>query len=112
MSSGLNNFVYDDGVIDLITYYASSTTINSLTITGNGFTIGETVFSKTYLDSIKDKADIDSPYLTGTPKATTPEWGNSSARIATTAYVMAAINKSIRITVLNGTEGLTATATL
>ena len=112
LSSGLNDFIYNDGIIDLITYYASSTTINSLTITGNGFTIAGTTFSKTYLDSIKDKADIDSPYLTGTPKAPTPAWGDSSARIATTAYVMAAIHKSIRITVLNGFEGLSATATL
>lgn len=38
------------------------------------------------------KADIDSPALTGTPTAPTPEDSDNSTRIATTAFVKALIN--------------------
>ena len=58
------------------------------------------------------KAPIDSPEFTGTPTAPTPRAGDSSNKIATTAFVMAAMQGSIRITILNGFAGLTATATL
>lgn len=58
------------------------------------------------------KANINSPAFTGTPTAPTPSAGDSSDKIATTAFVMAAMQGSIRITILNGFAGLTATATL
>jgi len=37
------------------------------------------------------KAPIDSPEFTGTPTAPTPRAGDSSNKIATTAFVMAAM---------------------
>ena len=57
-------------------------------------------------------ATIASPALTGTPTAPTPTAGDSSDKIATTAFVMAAMQGSIQITITNGFAGLTATATL
>ena len=53
------------------------------------------------------KAPLDSAALIGTPTAPTPLAGDSSSRIATTAFVMAAIKDSIRITIINGTGGTT-----
>lgn len=58
------------------------------------------------------KAPLDSAALTGTPTAPTPTVGDSSDRIATTAFVMAAMSGSIRITIIDGHAGLAATATL
>lgn len=43
-----------------------------------------TTLIKTALD---DKADLDSPVLTGTPTAPTPTAGDNSTRVATTAFV-------------------------
>lgn len=61
---------------------------------------------------ISGKADINSPAFTGTPTAPTPTAGDSSDKIATTAFVMSAIYGSILITIINGIAGITATATL
>jgi hypothetical protein len=41
---------------------------------------------------LNDKADLDSPELTGTPLAPTPAAGNNSTRIATTAFTNTAIS--------------------
>lgn len=43
------------------------------------------------MEEIKTKAPIDSPTLTGTPQAPTPENGDNSSRIATTEFVMSQI---------------------
>ena len=42
------------------------------------------------------KAPLDSPALTGTPTAPTPSAGDSSTKVATTAYVQGEISKQIQ----------------
>lgn len=42
-----------------------------------------------------DKADLDSPALTGTPTAPTPDAGDNTTAIATTAYVKTEIDVEI-----------------
>ena len=56
------------------------------------------------LADVANKAPINSPALTGTPTAPTPTYGDSSDRIATTAFVMAAISGTIRITIDSNDE--------
>lgn len=70
------------------------------------------LFGNIYQLRDNTKAPIDSPVLTGTPMAPTPLAGDSSDKIATTAFVMAAMQGSIRITIKDGFAGLRATATL
>ena len=61
------------------------------------------------------KAPLDSAALIGTPTAPTPAAGDSSNRIATTAFVMAMMNPIIEIIIFRNNEenltGITATAT-
>ena len=44
---------------------------------------------------LDEKADLDSPALTGTPTAPTPESGDSSTKIATTAFVNTLFNSIV-----------------
>ena len=48
-------------------------------------------FATTMTNLIAEKAPLDSPALTGTPTAPTPESGDSSTKIATTAFVSDAV---------------------
>lgn len=48
-------------------------------------------FATTMTNLIATKAPLDSPALTGTPTAPTPESGDSSTRIATTEFVSGAV---------------------
>ena len=45
--------------------------------------------------SLQNKAALNSPTFTGTPKAPTASAGTNTTQIATTAYVYAAINGAI-----------------
>ncbi|OAT32123.1 phage tail fiber protein [Buttiauxella brennerae ATCC 51605] len=50
---------------------------------------------KTVMDLTKTKAPVDSPVLTGTPKAPTPAAGTNTEQLATTAFVRAAVTALI-----------------
>lgn len=53
------------------------------------------------------KANLDSPYFTGTPTAVTPTYPNDSQRIATTAYIKTAID-SVNQALASAVNNLTA----
>jgi len=55
-------------------------------------------------DAIGDFAPINSPEFTGTPKAPTPQLGNSSTAIATTAFVQAAARGVLTKSVAGGSN--------
>jgi hypothetical protein len=82
-----------DGVSGNPTVDISSSYVGQATITTLGtVTVGTwqgSVISETYLDSAV--ARLASPALTGTPTAPTPPAGNSTTRIATTAFVQGEI---------------------
>lgn len=65
-------------------------------------------------DKMKLKANINSPVLTGTPKAPTASAGNNTTQIATTAFVKTAVSDAIAASdamVIKGTIGTTGTVT-
>ena len=67
---------------------------DALTTGATGKTISATDFHNEFTaiaDAIDDKADLASPELTGTPKATTASAGTNTDQIATTQYVTSAI---------------------
>lgn len=59
---------------------------STLSSTGTNPVQGATIYAE-----LAKKANLDSPALTGTPTATTASSGDNSTRIATTAFVVAAI---------------------
>ncbi|WP_438278066.1 pyocin knob domain-containing protein [Nitrobacter sp.] len=59
-------------------------------------------FASTVTTALALKAPLNSPTLTGTPVAPTPAAGDNSTKLATTAYVIAALNRAIAIA--NGTD--------
>jgi len=86
---------------------AAVSTANSASATANGVdakatqaqadaaaavTTANAALAATAVD-ISGKVDIDSPAFTGTPTAPTPDAADDSARLATTAYVKAAVSQ-------------------
>lgn len=97
-----NYFTFDSGVIKDIVYYAETLAVNHLTIS-TGVTFGSTHINEsdiqawnnnliTTVNLLETKADINSPTLTGSPKATTASVGTNSTRIATTEFVQTKLN--------------------
>ena len=63
---------------------------DALTTGATGKTISATDFHNEFtaiVDAIDDKADLASPELTGTPKATTASAGANTDQLATTQFV-------------------------
>jgi hypothetical protein len=58
------------------------------------------------MDDLALKANINSPAFTGVPTAPTPFLGDSTNRIATTAFVKASMLGSIHIVIRDGFAGL------
>ena len=66
--------------------------VSSVTSTQLGYVSGVTSAIQTQLNN---KAALNSPTFTGTPKAPTASAGTNTTQIATTAYVYTAINGAI-----------------
>ena len=80
-------------VADAKHYSFDGTTWAATVATTNWGTIGGTLSSQTDLNSaLAAKAPLASPALTGSPTAPTQTTGDSSTKIATTAFVAAAIS--------------------
>ena len=89
----LGIFAYNGGIVSCNSIDGTVTT-QKITSNGGRIFIGsqKEFYSKTEVDNLLSlKAPIASPELTGTPKSTTPPAGDSSTRIATTAFVQAAM---------------------
>lgn len=95
------------GLIDLVAGDIYSGAICTLTYDGAIFQLGvgarsfntlaaygiTDTYTKSYLDAMHAlKAGLSSPIFTGEPRTTTPQAGDNSTRIASTAFVTAAIN--------------------
>ncbi|RQR60908.1 hypothetical protein DIE18_14510 [Burkholderia sp. Bp9125] len=65
-------------------------------------------FATTVTSALAQKAAIDSPVLTGTPKGSTPAQFDNSTRLATTAFVRSFGMQANAFTTLVGTATLTA----
>lgn len=93
-----NYFVVDNGEIINITYYAETLAAKHFTVY-DGVRIGATDIDETNVigwnhaaDEIDLKAPINSPVLTGSPQAPTPNINVNSERLATTAFVQQKMN--------------------
>lgn len=93
-----NYFVVDNGEIINITYYAETLAAKHFTVY-DGVRIGATDIEETNVtswnhaaDEIDLKAPINSPVLTGSPQAPTPNINVNSERLATTAFVQQKMN--------------------
>lgn len=72
---------------------------------------GDANFSATITNSLATKAPLASPVFTGQPEAPTASVGNNSTRVATTAFVSAAIAKLLNDTFNNDANFATTIAT-
>ena len=71
-------------------------TISGGVITVNDDSHNHTIANVDNLQStLSAKAPLASPTFTGSPKSTTPGTGDNSTRIATTAFVQAAVNSKL-----------------
>lgn len=80
----------------------TDTKVGELASTVQGI-MGDVSSSLTSLEN--GKADKDGAALTGTPTAPTAAEGNNSTQIATTAFVMNAIEKAIKLNVTDDGNG-------
>lgn len=92
-------------------------TISDGVITVNDDSHNHTIANVDNLQStLNAKAPLASPSFTGSPKSTTPGTGDNSTRIATTAFVQAAVNSKVsaadamRFKGTIGSSGATVTA--
>lgn len=76
----------------LISNSSGKIDVSSVTSTQLGYVSGVTSAIQTQLNN---KAALNSPTFTGTPKAPTASAGTNTTQIATTAYVYTAINGAI-----------------
>ena len=94
----INYLQADNGEIVYFTYYAETLAATHMTIY-DGLTIGSTNIVESNVlgwnhaaEEIDNKAPLESPTFTGSPKAVTPGVATNSTRLATTEFVQTKMN--------------------
>lgn len=75
--------------------YTAENTVNKVTTINSSSTDTQYPSAKAVNSALGTKANIASPSFTGSPKAPTATTGDNSTQIATTAFVMSALNSAV-----------------